>query len=179
MSRIGKIPVRVPGGVKVAIGSSDISLEGPKGKVSQPIPLGIAVEQKGDQLLVTRSRDDKQARANHGTLRAHLINMIEGVVQGHKKALEIQGVGFRAQIQKNKLILNLGFSHPVEYEVPEGIKVSTPQPTQIIVEGMDKAQVGTIAAKIRMIKPPEPYKGKGIRYSGELVRRKLGKAVTK
>jgi large subunit ribosomal protein L6 len=179
MSRIGKVPVRIPAGIKVAISDNNICLEGPKGKLSQDVPLGITVEQKEDQLFVTRAGDDKQSRANHGTLRAHLVNMIAGVNKGHQKGLEIQGVGFRAQIQKNKLVLNLGFSHPVEYDLPEGIKVTTPQPTQIVVEGTDKVQVGTVAAKIRKFRPPEPYKGKGIRYSGEKVRRKLGKSVTK
>ena len=179
MSRIGKIPVRIPADVKVALENSSIRLEGSKGKLSLNIPSGLKIEKKDDQLFLTRSQDDKQTRANHGTLRAHLVNMIEGVSKGHKKELEIQGVGFRAQVQKNKLILNLGFSHPIEYEFPEGVKISTPQPTQIVIEGIDKALVGNLAAKIRKFKLPEPYKGKGIRYSGEIIRRKLGKSVTK
>lgn len=179
MSRIGKIPVRVPQGIKVAVAEGHLQVEGPKGKLSLRLPQGITVEKKAEELVVNRIDDTKQARSNHGTVRALLVGMMTGVSQGHKKALEIQGVGFRAQAQKNKLVLNLGFSHPVEYEIPEGVKVSVPQPTSIIIEGVDKALVGQVAAKIRDFKRPEPYKGKGIRYVGEVVRRKLGKSVTK
>ncbi|MDP2653841.1 MAG: 50S ribosomal protein L6 [Candidatus Omnitrophota bacterium] len=179
MSRIGKIPVALPKDVKIAIEKDMLRLEGSKGKMSLKMLPYIQVEQKDAQLLVTRTGDIKQARANQGTFRALLLGMIEGVSKGHKRDLEIQGVGFRAQIQGTKLILNLGFSHPVEFEVPKDVKVSVPQPTSITIEGLDKAVVGEVAAKIRRIKPPEPYKGKGIRYSGEYVRRKQGKSVTK
>lgn len=179
MSRIGIIPVKVPAEAKLVIENGGLRLEGPKGKISLAVPAGIKVERKEDQIFVTRSADDKQTRANHGTIRAHVVNCIQGVVKGHRKDLEIQGVGFKAQVQKNKLILNLGFSHPVEFEYPAEVKITVPTPTQVVVEGVDKALVGTIAAKIRKIKPPEPYKGKGIRYAGEVVRRKLGKSVTK
>ena len=137
------------------------------------------MEQKDPTLVVDRLNNTKQSRSNHGTIRVHLVNMIEGVTKGHKKELEIQGVGFRAQIKGDALLLNLGFSHPVEYKFPKEIKVSAPQPTQVVVEGIDKTLVGRVAANIRDIKPPEPYKGKGIRYLGEAIRRKQGKSVTK
>ncbi|MCK5580591.1 MAG: 50S ribosomal protein L6 [Candidatus Omnitrophica bacterium] len=179
MSRVGKVPVTVPKEVKVFIEKGIIRLEGSKGKLSFDIPHGIQIEHKDDQLIVTRASDAKQNRANHGTVRALLVNMIVGVSQGHKKDLEIQGVGFRAQMQGNKLVMSLGFSHPVEYEVSKDVKVSVPNQTSITVEGADKSYVGQVAAKIRGFKRPEPYKGKGIRYVGEVVRRKQGKSVTK
>ena len=137
------------------------------------------MEQKEGKLFVNRLADDKQSRANHGTIQAILVNMVKGVIQGHRKDLEIQGVGFRAQVQGQKLILNAGFSHQVEYDIPTGVKVATPKPTEISIEGCDNALVGRVAAQIRFLKQPEPYKGKGIRYSGEVVRRKQGKSVTK
>ncbi|HSA31416.1 MAG TPA: 50S ribosomal protein L6 [Candidatus Omnitrophota bacterium] len=179
MSRVGKIPVKVPKNVKVSIQNNTVLMEGAKGKITLDLPYGIKVEQKDDELMVARLSDVKQARANHGTVRAHLKNMIAGVLEGHKKELEIQGVGFRAQMQGKKVVFNLGFSHPVEFEQPEGVKISVPSQTSIIIEGVDKAAVGQVAAKIRDIKPPEPYKGKGIRYIGEKVRRKQGKSVGK
>lgn len=179
MSRIGKIPVNIPKGVKASIAEKAVTLEGSKGKLTLDLPNGVKVEQKGEQLIVSRLTDVKQYRANHGTVRAILVNMVEGVTQGHKKQLEIQGVGFRAQLQGKKLILNVGFSHPVEYQVPEGIKLTVPEQTSIIIEGMDKQLVGQVASQIRDVKRPEPYKGKGIRYLGEYVRRKQGKSVTK
>ncbi len=179
MSRVGKIPIKVPKTIKVLIQNSTVLVEGVKGKISLNIPYGIKVEQKDDELEIIRLTDVKQARANHGTVRANLQNMIEGVSEGHKKELEIQGVGFRAQMQGKKVIFSLGFSHPVEFEQPEGVKISVPSQTSIIIEGIDKAVVGQVAAKIRGFKPPEPYKGKGIRYSGEKVRRKQGKSVGK
>lgn len=179
MSRIGKIPVVVPKEAKIAIEGQTIKVEGPKGKLSLPVPAFIKVEQKDGQLLVTRQSDTKQARSDHGTTRALLVSFIEGVTQGHKKDLEIQGVGFRAQVSGNKLTLNVGLSHQIEYVVPKEIKITVPAPTEIKLEGVDKALLGEVAAKIRDFKTPEPYKGKGIRYSGEYVRRKQGKAVTK
>lgn len=179
MSRIGKIPVTVPKGVKVNIDSTQVLVEGPKGKLNLAIPLGVSVEAKEDKILVNRASEAKQHRANQGTVRAILANMIAGVTEGHKKNLEIQGVGFRAQAQDKKLLLNLGFSHPIEFPIPEGIKIKTPKPTDIEIEGVDNALVGEVAANIRRIKPPEPYKGKGVRYAGEFVRRKQGKSVTK
>ena len=179
MSRIGKIPVAVPKEVKVAIDKNAVTLEAGKGKLNLSIPDGIKVEHKDGQFFVTRTNDIKQTRALHGTIRALLVNMVEGVTKGHKKELEIQGVGFRAALQGSKLTLNLGLSHPVDYEVPKEVKMTLNQQTGIIIEGTDKAIVGEVAAEIRRIKPPEPYKGKGIRYVGEYVRRKQGKSVTK
>ena len=179
MSRIGKNPVPLPKDVKAIFEGDGVRLEGPKGKLSLAIPDGVKVEQKEDQLVITRLSDDKQNRANHGTVRAILNNIIMGVTKGHKKELEIQGVGFRAQMQGKKLILNLGFSHPVEFEPPQEVAIKVPKPTFIEVEGTDRMLVGQVAAKIRDFKRPEPYKGKGIRYLGEVVRRKQGKSVTK
>lgn len=179
MSRIGKIPLSVPKEVKVVIENGCVRLEGSKGKMSLDLPENIKVEHKEGKFFVTRLRDSKQLRANQGTVRAHLKNLIVGVAQGHKRELEIQGVGFRAQLQGNKLVLNLGFSHPVEYEIPKDVKVSAPKPTSLTIEGNDKALVGRVASEIRYIKRPEPYKGKGIRYLGEIVKKKQGKTVTK
>lgn len=179
MSRLGKIPINIPKGVKVTVGNSQVVIEGPRGKLVQPLPLGVSIENKEERVFVKREIDSKQHRANQGTIRALVSNMITGVTEGHKESLEIQGVGFRAQIQGQKLTLNLGFSHPVEYNIPEGVKVKTAKPTEIEIEGIDKALVGETAANIRHIKPPEPYKGKGVRYVGEFVRRKQGKQVTK
>ena len=179
MSKIGKIPVLVPKEVKVAIDVKQVRLEGSKGKLTVNIPYGLKVEQKEDKLQVSRGSDTKQSRANQGTIRAILVNSIEGVSKGHHKELEIQGVGFRAQMKGNTVVLNLGFSHQVEYPVPQDVKVAVPQPTSITIDGTDKALVGRVAATIRDIKRPEPYKGKGIRYAGEVVRRKQGKSVTK
>ena len=179
MSRIGKIPVSVPKDVKVHLQSDRVKIEGKNGALNLKIPQGIKVTQDNDQLVVTRLDNSKQSRANHGTTRAHLVNMIQGVTTGHKKSLEIQGIGFRAQMQGKKITFNLGFSHPVEFEVPDTVKVTVPTQTAIVVEGSDKMQVGQVAAKIRALKPVEPYKGKGIRYVGEVVRRKQGKSVSK
>ncbi len=190
MSRIGKIPVVVPSQVKVNIQAETIQLDGPKGKLSLKIPEGIQAEFKDQQFIVTRREDTKQSRSNHGTIRAHLVNMIQGVTQGHKKELEIQGIGFRAQLQAGpasgpasggagKILFNLGFSHPVEFQVPKDIKIVVNNQTNIVIEGSDITLVGQTAANIRDLKPVEPYKGKGIRYVGEFVKRKQGKSVTK
>ncbi len=179
MSRIGKIPVAVPKNVKVGVDSSHVHVEGPNGKLELRLPCGIHVELKDSRLIVGRTADTKQDRSNHGTIRAHLVNMITGVTQGHKKELELQGVGFRAQLHGKKIVFNLGFSHPIEFEVPAQVKVTVPVQTSIILEGADNIAVGQAAASIRAIKPAEPYKGKGIRYVGEIVRRKQGKSVTK
>ena len=179
MSRIGKIPVIVPRDAKVAIDKGGVRVEGPKGKLSLNLPLGISLEQKDGKILVSRNSDSKQNRANQGTIRALIVNMVEGVTKGHKKELEIQGVGFRAAVAGTKLTLNLGFSHPIEFVIPSGVKVVAPKPTEIVIEGIDNALVGYVAANIRGYKVQEPYKGKGIRYVGELVRRKQGKSVTK
>lgn len=179
MSRIGKIPVEVPKDVKIALNPRSIKVEGAKGKLDMDIPQGISVEQKDNQIMVSRRSDLKQDRSNHGTIRARIRNMILGVTAGHKKELEIQGLGFRAQLQGKKVVFNLGLSHPVEFEVPADVKVEVPTQTSIIIQGADKLRVGQVAARIRSLKPVEPYKGKGIRYVGEFVRRKQGKSVTK
>ncbi len=179
MSRLGKIPVDLPKDAKVAFDQGSLLVNGPKGKVALKVPRGITVEQKDNKIMVLRGGNSKQDRANHGTVRANLVNMLKGVTQGHKIDLEIQGVGFRGAVTGQKLTLNLGFSHQVDFEVPAGVKVAMPKPTEISLESSDNAVLGNVAAKIRAIKPPEPYKGKGIRYAGEKVRRKQGKAVTK
>lgn len=179
MSRIGKIPVAVPKEVKVNIDATKVHVEGPKGKLDLQIPQNIKVELKDSNLLVTRQSETKQTRSTHGTIRALLVNMVTGVTKGHKKDLEIQGLGFRAQLQGKKIVFNLGLSHPVEFEVPGTVKVAVPTQTSITIEGADNLAVGQVAASIRAIKPVEPYKGKGIRYVGEFVRRKQGKSVTK
>jgi large subunit ribosomal protein L6 len=176
---MGKLPITVPKGIKVNIKTDSINLEGPKGKIDLRIPQGINVKCDSDQLIVARDSNNKQNRANHGTIRSRLANMVEGVTNGHKKDLEIQGIGFRAQLQGKKIVFNLGFSHPVEFEVPEDIKVTVPNQTSISLECHDNVLMGQVAAKIRALKPVEPYKGKGIRYAGENVRRKQGKSVTK
>ena len=179
MSRIGKIPLVLPKEVKLNVTPTVVNVEGPKGKLSTALAYGLKIEQKDGNIFVTRSSDSKQTRADHGTLRALLKNMIYGVTKGHTKDLEIQGLGFRCQLTGQKLTMTLGFSHPVEFMIPKEIKVLSPKPTEIKLEGADKILIGLIAAKLRGIKPPEPYKGKGIRYVGEVVRRKQGKSVTK
>jgi large subunit ribosomal protein L6 len=179
MSRKGKIPITIPKDVKVAFDPAEVRVEGPKGKLAMPLPQGVKLEQKDSTIMVSRVNDVKQNRSNHGTVRAILVGMMEGVTRGHKKELEIQGIGYRVQAQGNKLVFNLGLSHPVEFEVPKALNVTAPKPTSIVLEGIDKCLVGQIAAKIRDLKRPEPYKGKGIRYLGEIVRTKQGKSVTK
>ncbi len=179
MSRTGKVPIDVPSGVKINAETGKVSVEGPKGKLELGIPHGINVEFKDEKLTVTRVSDAKQNRSNHGTIRARLSNMIVGVTEGHKKELEIQGIGFRAQLQGKKISFSLGFSHPVEFEIPDCVTATVPNQTSITIEGADNVSVGLISAKIRDLKPVEPYKGKGIRYVGEIVRRKQGKSAAK
>ena len=177
MSRVGKRPIEIPKGAKVALDKKKISIEGPLGKLSFNIHFRITVEVKDNNIIVTRPSDSKVDRALHGTTRAIINNMIKGVTEGYSKQLEIQGVGYRAQIAGKNLNMNLGFSHQVEYPMPEGITIETPKPNIILVKGVDKAKVGEVAAEIRDFYRPEPYKGKGIRYTGEYVRRKVGKKV--
>jgi len=176
MSRIGKKPVVIPKDVKVACTDGVIHVEGPKGKLSQPLSGGSSMEIKEGIAFIKRAGDSKLDKSLHGLYRALLINMINGVTQGYTKELEIIGVGFKAAVQGNKLNMQLGFSHPVNFSIPEGIKIETPKPTQVVIRGIDKEKVGEIAAEIRSIYPPEPYKGKGIRYAGEYVKKKVGKA---
>lgn len=177
MSRIGKMPITIPSGVKIEISQSAVKVEGPKGKLALNIVNGIKIEVKDNVIVVSRASDIKEHRMNHGLMRALINNMVKGVTEGFSKELEIQGVGFKGQLDGKKLVLNLGFSHPVELDIPEEITIEMPQPTQIIVKGIDKQQVGEVAAEIRDFYKPEPYKGKGIRYLGEYVRKKVGKTV--
>jgi large subunit ribosomal protein L6 len=175
MSRIGKQPIPVPDGVEVAIEPELVRVKGPKGELQEPVARDIDVKQEDGQIIVTRPTDRGEHRALHGLTRSLIANMVEGVTGGFEKRLEIQGVGYRAQLQGSKLVLALGYSHPVEVEAPEGIEFEVPMPTRIVVRGISKQAVGEVAANIRKRRPPEPYKGKGIRYEGEYVVRKVGK----
>ena len=175
MSRIGKQPIPVPDGVEVSIEPELVRVKGPKGELQERVSRQIAVEQDDGEIRVSRSTDRGEHRALHGLTRSLIANMVQGVTEGYEKRLEIQGVGYRAQLQGNKLVLALGYSHPVEMNAPEGIDFEVPQPTRIVVRGISKQVVGEVAANIRKQRPPEPYKGKGIRYEGEYVRRKVGK----
>jgi large subunit ribosomal protein L6 len=176
MSRIGKLPITVPAGVTIDISPENaVVVKGKNGELKNTFSKEITITREGDVLTLTRSSEQKQIRALHGLTRALLANMVTGVSEGFTKTLELVGVGYRAQLQGKKLTLGLGFSHPVEIEQPDGITFETPDANRIIVKGIDKQAVGQVAANIRKIRPPEPYKGKGIRYAGEYVRRKVGK----
>ena len=175
MSRIGKSPIALPDGVEVGIEPGLVKVRGPKGELSERVAQAMAVKQDDGKILVERPTDRGEHRALHGLTRSLIANMVEGVTEGFEKRLEIQGVGYRAQLQGNKLVLALGYSHPVELDAPDGIDFEVPQPTQIVVRGISKQLVGETAAIIRKQRPPEPYKGKGIRYQGEYVARKVGK----
>ena len=175
MSRIGKQPIPVPAGVSVAIEPQVVRVNGPKGELFERIPRDILVEQEGDQLVVKRPTDRGEHRALHGLTRSLVANMVQGVTDGYQKVLEIQGVGYRAQLKGANLELALGYSHPVSVTAPDGIEFDVPSPTRIVVKGISKQLVGEVAANIRKRRPPEPYKGKGVRYEGELVARKVGK----
>jgi large subunit ribosomal protein L6 len=175
MSRIGRLPIDIPDGVDVQIGDGVVRVKGPKGELSQTVSRDLRFEREDARLLVKRPTDRGQHRALHGLTRSLVFNMVEGVTQGFHKQLEIQGVGYRAQLRGTSLELALGYSHPVKVDAPEGIEFEVPVPTQVIVRGIDKQAVGEVAARIRKLRPPEPYKGKGIRYAGEYVARKVGK----
>ena len=177
MSRIGKKPIDIPANCKVEIKDGSVTVEGPKGKLKQVIPAPMKVEVKDKQIKVARPSDTKRDKSLHGLTRSIIFNMVKGASEGFVKELEIRGVGFRAQITGKALNLQLGFSHPINFAIPEDITVEAPKPTQIIVKGVDKQKVGEAAAKIRSFYKPEPYKGKGIRYKDEYVRHKVGKAV--
>jgi large subunit ribosomal protein L6 len=175
MSRIGRKPIPVPAGVTVSIEPELVRVNGPRGELTERVPLSITVAQEGEELVVTRPTDRGEHRALHGLTRSLVANMVEGVTSGFQKSLEIQGVGYRAQLKGRDLELALGYSHPVSIKAPDGIDFEVPVPTRVIVKGNSKQQVGELAANIRKQRPPEPYKGKGIRYEGEYVARKVGK----
>ena len=175
MSRIGRRPIEIPDGVTVEIGAGVVSVKGPKGELSQSVSPSMRIEQSNGTVTVERPSDRGEHRALHGLTRTLVANMVEGVTNGFEKRLEIQGVGYRARLQGKALEMTLGFSHPVSISPPEGIEFEVPQPTEVVVRGIDKQLVGEIAARVRKQRPPEPYKGKGVRYAGEYVRRKVGK----
>jgi large subunit ribosomal protein L6 len=175
MSRIGRRPIELPSGVLVSISPGRVQVNGPLGELSQAVPARMQIEKTDSEITVTRPTERGEDRALHGLTRTLIANMVEGVTKGFEKHLEIQGVGYRAQLKGKTLELALGFSHPVRVEAPDGIEFEVPAPTQIIVRGIDKQAVGEIAARIRKFRPPEPYKGKGVRYAGEYVARKVGK----
>jgi large subunit ribosomal protein L6 len=175
MSRIGKQPIAIPEGVTVDVAPGRVAVKGPKGELSERVDRDMGVKLDDGVLTVSRPTDRGQHRALHGLTRSLVANMVEGVTNGFERQLEIQGVGYRARLQGRNLELSVGYSHTVTVEAPEGIEFEVPQPTQITVRGIDKQLVGEMAARIRRVRPPEPYKGKGIRYAGEQVRRKVGK----
>jgi large subunit ribosomal protein L6 len=175
LSRIGKTPIEIPAGVSVSILPGRVMVNGPLGELTQRLPRRIQVEEGDGHLLVKRPTERGEDRALHGLTRSLVANMVEGVTKGFTKRLEIQGVGYRASLRGADLELNVGFSHPVVKKAPQGITFEVPAPNQILVKGIDKQQVGQVAAEVRAVRPPEPYKGKGIRYEGEYVRRKVGK----
>ena len=176
MSRIGKSPIELPSGVDVKVAGNDVTVKGPKGSLVQDIQPSISVEVNDGTVNVSRDSDERQVRALHGLTRSLINNMVIGVTDGYSKELTAVGVGYRAALKGSRLELQVGFSHPVNIEAPDGISFDVPEPTKIIVSGIDKQKVGQVAANIRAVRPPEPYKGKGIRYVDEHVRRKAGKA---
>ena len=176
MSRVGMVPVEIPSGVDLTVDGSTVRVKGPKGELSRTFHERVKIEVEDNRAVVTRVDESRMSRSLHGLSRTLLANMVTGVVNGYQKELTVVGVGYRAQLRGSGLVMQLGFSHPVEIDAPEGIIFESPQPTRIVIKGIDKQQVGQVAAEIRRIRPPEPYKGKGIRYNDEKVRRKAGKA---
>lgn len=180
MSRIGRMPVAIPAGVTVTLGEGNlITVKGPKGTLTQQLDPTMTIKQEGTELHVTRPNDEKQNRALHGLTRALLHNMVVGVTEGYKKELDINGVGYRAAKEGKKLVLTIGYSHPVEVQETDDISIEVPNPNHIVVLGCDKQKVGQFAAELREKRPPEPYKGKGIKYTDEVIRRKVGKTGVK
>jgi large subunit ribosomal protein L6 len=177
VSRIGKLPIEVPSGVEVRVEGTQATVKGPKGTLAQTIPTRISVRQEGNQLVVERPDDERENRSLHGLVRSLMANMVEGVTKGFEKQLEIQGVGYRVQAQGSDLVFSLGYSHQIPVKAPEGITFEVSSPTRFSVKGIDKQQVGQVAADIRRLRKPDPYKGKGVRYAGEVVRRKAGKTA--
>jgi large subunit ribosomal protein L6 len=176
MSRIGKRPIPVPAGVTVTLNGNTVTVKGPKGELSRALHADMVVKQEGGEILVTRPSDEQMHKALHGLSRTLVANMVEGVTTGFKKTLEITGVGFKAEPKPYGMLLSLGFSHTIPYEAPAGVKLTAVNPTTLVVEGSSKELVGQVAAEIRSLRKPEPYKGKGVKYQGEVVRRKAGKA---
>ena len=176
MSRIGKRPIPVPSGVTVTLDGNLVTVKGPRGTLSRTLPAEMQITQENGELTVARPSDEQRHRALHGLSRTLVANMVDGVTKGFQKQLDIVGVGYRAETKPYGLLLALGYSHPIEYKAPEGIKLTAQNPTTVIVDGSSKEVVGQVAAEIRSLRPPEPYKGKGIKYAGEQVRRKAGKA---
>ncbi len=176
MSRIGKQPVPVPAGVKVAVKGTTITVEGPKGKLNWDFHPAMSVAVEGEQIVVSRPNDERQNKALHGLTRALIANMCEGVTKGYEKRLEIIGVGYTAKLDGRNLLLKVGFTNTIAKSIPDGVELEVPNPTHVIVRGPSKRDVGQFAAEVRKVRPPEPYRGKGIRYEGEQVRRKVGKA---
>ena len=177
MSRIGKKPITIPAGVEVKVNGNEVTVKGPKGELKNTINADMAIAMEGNEITVTRPTDNKEHRALHGLTRTLIANMIEGVANGYSKTLEVNGVGYRVQQQGKNLVMNLGFSHQVIVEEVPGITIEVPSPNQIVISGADKQQVGQFAAEVREKRPPEPYKGKGIKYADEHIRRKEGKAA--
>lgn len=176
MSRIGRAPIPIPAQAKVEVEGDEVQVSGPRGKLQLRLQPGIGVKVEGDRVLVTRPSDDKYYRAMHGLFRSLLANMVQGVTQGFEKRLELSGLGYRAQVQGNTLTLSLGYSHPINFSIPSDIKIEAESPTSLVISGIDKQRVGQVAAQIRSFRKPEPYKGKGIKYAGERIRRKAGKS---
>jgi large subunit ribosomal protein L6 len=176
MSRVGKTPIAVPSGVKIKVSETLIEVEGPKGRLTSPVPPGIRFSLEGSQLVCRRSNDERQQRAWHGLARALAMNAVKGVTVGFSRELDIIGVGYRAQVEGKKVVLSLGYSHPVEYAIPDGITISVDRQTRVKVSGIDRQKVGQVAAEIRRLRRPDPYKQKGIRYVGEVLKKKAGKA---
>jgi large subunit ribosomal protein L6 len=176
MSRIGKLPIKVPKGVTVSVSGHTVQVKGPKGELARALHPDMSVVVDGDVVTVNRPSDEDRHKALHGLSRTLVYNMVEGVTKGYQKQLEITGVGYKAEVRPYGLQLALGYSHQIEFKAPKGIKLTAPQPTQIVIDGADKELVGQVAAELRSLRPPEPYKGKGIKYAGEQIRRKAGKA---
>lgn len=177
MSRVGKKTIAVPDGVTVSVAGERVTVKGPKGELYLSVSPLTEVAVEGQDVVVSRKAETKEARSVHGTTRTLIANMVEGVKTGFKKQLEISGVGFRAQLQGSRITMSLGFSHPILFDVPEGITAQVPDQTNIVIEGCDKQQVGEVSARLRAYYPAEPYKGKGVKYKGERIRRKAGKTV--
>ncbi|MFB0518313.1 MAG: 50S ribosomal protein L6 [Acidobacteriota bacterium] len=178
MSRVGKKPIPLPDGVEVKISREELEVKGPRGSLMHRIPPGISVHQEGSLLVVTRKNDTPKLRAMHGLIRSLAANSVTGVTEGFQKELEITGIGYRAQLKKDVVVLQLGFSHPIEFQVPEGVEVKIEGANLIVVSGIDRQKVGQVAADICRLRRPDVYKGKGIRYKGEVLRKKVGKAAT-